>query len=179
MKRFPLLWLALLPLAACAGSTPAQDASVVPATCGTIPNLHAFGDVWLAGQPAATDFAAVKEAGVRTVIDLRHEAEHPGFDERAAVLAAGLTYVALPWNGPDELTDAVFERSRELLDGAQRPLLLHCGSANRVGAVWIPWRVLDGGVPLETAVAEAREIGLKTPAYETKARDYVARQGGS
>jgi hypothetical protein len=52
---------------------------------------------------------------------------------------------------------------------------LHCASANRVGAVWIPFRVLDQGIELEAAVAGAKAIGLETPEYEAKARDYVER----
>jgi ubiquinone/menaquinone biosynthesis C-methylase UbiE len=53
--------------------------------------------------------------------------------------------------------------------------MLHCGSANRVGAVWLTYRVLDQGVPIETAIEEAKTIGLRSPEYEAKARDYIHR----
>jgi hypothetical protein len=56
---------------------------------------------------------------------------------------------------------------------------LHCGSSNRVGAVWLPWRVLDGGVEVEKAVAEAKPIGLKKAEYEEKALDYIKRNQSS
>ena len=52
---------------------------------------------------------------------------------------------------------------------------MHYASARRVGAVGVPYRVLDGGIALEDAVTEAKTIGLRTPELETKARDYVAR----
>ena len=154
----------------------AEADAPVPAQLGSIGNVHRFGDVWLAGQPRAEDLALAQERGVRTVLNLRHESEIRGFEEPLVVTELGMRYVSLPWNGPDELTDDVFDRARAVLDTAERPLLLHCGSANRVGAVWIPWRVLDGGISVERAVAEAREIGLETPEYEAKAREYVARQ---
>lgn len=143
--------------------------------CGSIPNMHELGGVFLASQPTLEDFEQAKACGVRTVINLRPAKEQPDLDERARVTGLGLAYVNLPFNGAAELTDEIFAGSRELLNTSERPILLHCASANRVGAVWIPWRVLDGGIALEQAVAEAKTIGLKTVEYEAKARDYVAR----
>lgn len=146
-----------------------------PATCGAIQRLHRFGAVYLASQPGAADLEAARTAGVKTVINLRPAKEQADFDEKAAVSALGLAYVNLPISGPADLSDEVFAEARTLLNGAERPLLLHCASANRVGAVWIPWRVLDGGLGLEEAVAEAKTIGLRSPELESRARDYVAR----
>jgi hypothetical protein len=36
-------------------------------------------------------------------------------------------------------------------------------------------RVLDGGLTYEAALAEAKQVGLKLPALEEKAKDYVRR----
>ncbi len=146
-----------------------------PYECGTITKLHTMGGVFLASQPKPSDFEQAKKGGVKSVINLRHPEENTEFDEQAVVADLGLNYYTLPWNGPEELTDKIFGDSRALLNTVERPILLHCSSANRVGAVWIPWRVLDGGADLEEAVAEAKVIGLKSPDYEAKARDYVAR----
>jgi protein tyrosine phosphatase (PTP) superfamily phosphohydrolase (DUF442 family) len=180
-----VLMLAAALAAACAHRETGDDRSelhaarrdpLAPAECGTIGKLHEQGVVWLAGQPSPEDFALAKERGVRTVLNLRHESEIRGFEEPLVVTELGMRYVSLPWNGPDELTDDVFDRARAVLDTAERPLLLHCGSANRVGAVWIPWRVLDCGLSVEDALAEARTIGLRTPEYQQKALEYVARR---
>jgi uncharacterized protein (TIGR01244 family) len=168
--------------AAAARSTPAPAPApaladvLAPATCGAMQKVHELDGVYTAGQPTAEDLDAAREAGIRTVIDLRRADEKRGYDEAAAVAEAGLAYVLLPFNGPAELNDAIFDRARELLRTAERPLLLHCASANRVGAVWIPYRVLEAGIALDAAVAEAKTIGLKTPEYEALARDYVARE---
>lgn len=161
------------PTAPAPGAAPA--AKLEPAACGSIARLHTLDGVFLAGQPTADDFEQLEQCGIKTVINLRTDQERKDFDERTRVTGLGLVYQHLPWNGVDQLTDEVFARTRELLAKAERPILLHCASANRVGAVWIPWRVLDGGLDLEAAVAEARQIGLKTAEYESKARDYVAR----
>jgi len=176
-----LLLISLLSCAALACAVPAEEAppaapgTLAPASCGSIQNLHALGDVWFAGQPAAEDFALAQAQGVKTVVNLRRAGEQAGFDEQAHATALGLGYVSLPIGGPSDLTDEVFQRARELLQSAPRPLLLHCASANRVGAVYVPWRVLDGGATLEQALREAHEIGLKSPELEAKAREYVLR----
>lgn len=146
-----------------------------PYTCGTVQRLHTYGGVFLASQPTAADFEEAKKGGVKTVINLRHADENKDFDEQAVVTGLGLAYIHMPWNGADELTDTIFDRSRELLNTAERPILLHCSSANRVGALWIPWRVLEGGLTYEEALAEAKVVGLKSADFEAKAKDYVER----
>jgi uncharacterized protein (TIGR01244 family) len=180
-----LCLLVLLPFVhACSGSGSKPQVehraitteTLEPYTCGSVQRLHTLGGVFLASQPSADDFEQAKLGGVKTVINLRHPKEQTEFDERMVVEGLGLTYVSLPWSGHEELTDAIFDRSRELLKSAQRPILLHCASANRVGAVWLPHRVLDGGISIDAALAEARTIGLRTPEFEVKARDYIARR---
>lgn len=180
-----LLRRSLLPGALCvsvlACSSPAREAAgleraeLAPASVGGLA-VHALGGVYLAGQPSAEDLAAFAAAGLRAVVSLRKTQEPIGYDERARAAELGLDYESLPWNGAEELADEVFTRVRELLNTAPRPFLLHCASGNRVGAVWIPWRVLDGGLTLEQAVAEARTIGLERAEYEARARDYVRRR---
>ena len=162
-------------LAACAAQPDAQPV-IENAELGTTKNVHALGDVWTAGQPSAEDLERARDAGFKTIATTRHARETPGFDEEQLVTELGLGYVEIPFAGPEELTDEVFDRSRELLQTAERPLLFHCGSANRIGAVWIPWRVLDGGLGFDEALAEARTIGLRTDAYAEKAADYIERR---
>ena len=155
------------------GEPPVVTAQLEPYECGTISRLHTFDGVFLASQPKPADFEQASKSGVKTIINIRHDAEITDFDEATVVAGYGLHYVHLPWNGVEELTDEVFDRTRELLNTAERPLMLHCGSANRVGAVWIPWRVLDGGLTFDEALAEATVVGLKTPGYLDRAREYV------
>lgn len=146
-----------------------------PYECGTITRLHTLGGVFLASQPKPEDFAQAKKGGVKTVINLRHADEIKDFDEKKVVESEGLKYINLPWDGPAELTDEVFDQARAHLKTAERPILLHCASANRVGAVWLPYRVLDGGLSWDDALAEAKTVGLKSPDYEAKAKDYIQR----
>jgi len=179
----------LLTLGACTPAEPTQSptpqaspasaatsqASVEAATIGSIPNLTRVGNVYFSGQPSPGDLERAKDAGITAVINLRHPAELGGFNEERAVQALGMAYDSVPWNGPAELTDSVFDSVRALLSETESPTLLHCASANRSGAAWLPYRVLDQGVDLEQAVTEARRIGMRTPGYEEAARAYIAR----
>lgn len=146
-----------------------------PYECGTVQRLHTYQGVFLASQPAAADFEQAKMGGVKSVINLRHHAENKDFDEQKVVTDLGLTYHNVPWNGPDQLTDAKFDEVRSLLASVERPILLHCSSGNRVGAMWLAHRVLDHDLSYDAALAEAKIVGLTSPDYEKKAADYIAR----
>ena len=152
-----------------------EFAPVVSSQLGTTPNVHACGSLYFAGQPTEADVAAIKARGIKRVISLREEDEID-WEEATAIKNAGLDFVAIPFRAPDSLTDKVFDRARGLLrDVDKTPTLLHCGSANRVGAIWLVHRVLDQGVSYETAVEEAKLIGLRTPAYQERAQAYIKR----
>jgi uncharacterized protein (TIGR01244 family) len=137
-----------------------------------------MGGLFLASQPAASDFEQAQKGGVRTVVNMRHASEQPGFDEEAFVGGLGLAYMNPAWNGADELTDEVIEASLAAIRSAERPALIHCASGNRVGAIWYVYRALDGGLDDAAALAEARTVGLKSAAYERVAQAYMARHRG-
>lgn len=153
---------------------PQKKTEKVEATeLGDTRNVHKCGDLHFAGQFTPEDIEKIKSRGIKRVVSLRGENEIE-WDEKALVEKAGLEFVRIPFREPDTLTDEVFHQIRALLE-TEPNTLLHCGAANRVGGVWLPYRVLDENVPLETAVQEAREIGLRTPGYEEKALDYIRR----
>ncbi|MCA9285958.1 MAG: hypothetical protein KDA22_12115, partial [Phycisphaerales bacterium] len=170
----PLVLLVHVPQAA--GRAAGPSAAVLEAAkLGSIKRVHAIDGFFLAGAVAKPDLEAAQRAGVVSVIDMLPVAEHGDFDEAAAVRELGMAYENPGWNGPQQLTDELIDHSRELLRSAKRPVLVHCASANRVGAIWLAYRVLDDGVAYEAALQEAKTIGLRTPAYEPIVRDYVER----
>ena len=154
----------------------AAAAQVEKAELGSTVNVHRCGTIYLAGQPGRDDLAKLKEQGVAMVIDLRTDGEID-WDEGAAVKGQGIDYAKLAFRGADSLTDDILNKTRELLCVAvkeNRKIVVHCGSANRVGAVWLAHRVLDDGLSWEAAAAEAEEVGLRTPAYSERVKSYVA-----
>lgn len=147
-----------------------------PYECGSITRLHTLGGVFLGSQPNTDDLKQAKESGVKTVINLRLADEVKEFDEKELVEQLGLEYFNPGFKTPDQLTDQIFDEVRSsLMTADKKPILLHCSSANRVGAVWLAHRVLDGGLSYEEALSEAKIVGLKLPAYEEKARSYIER----
>ena len=147
----------------------------MPVQIGKCTPVHAKGDVYLTGQPSPDDLKEAQAKGVKTVISLRESGE-TDWDEAARVKDLGMQYLHIPFKSPETLKDEVFDKVRQTLnDSSRHPVLVHCGSANRVGAVWLVHRVLDGGLTYDAALAEAKKIGLRTPAYEEKAKDYIAR----
>ncbi|MEX2187479.1 MAG: protein tyrosine phosphatase family protein [Pirellulales bacterium] len=152
-----------------------EEEKLEPYQCGKVQRLHTLGGVFLASQPAKEDFTHAKEGGIKTVLNLR-EKDEMDWDEGELVKSLGMEYVNVPFKSPSTLTDEVFDKTRKLFgDKEKRPLLVHCASANRVGAVWLAHRVLDGGKTYDEALKEAKTVGLKLPAYEEKAKDYIAR----
>ena len=142
---------------------------------GSIEKLHTINGVFLSSQPFPDDFRLVKCGGVRAVVNLRDEDELD-WNESEIVQSAGLEYHNLPFTDAETLTDEVFSQTREILNREDNhPLLLHCKSANRVGAIWLAHRVLDSGLSLSDAEKEATTVGLKSPDYLAKARDYISR----
>ena len=156
-------------------TAPAAAKPVKTAKLGETRNVHRCGDLYLAGQFSPQDIEKIKAAGITRVISLRTDGEID-WDQKTALDNAGLEFIVVPFRAPQELTDDVFDKVRKLLDDSNKPTLFHCGSANRVGGVWMTRRVLDEGIDMETAVKEAKTIGLRNAEYEQKARDYIERK---
>ena len=54
------------------------------------------------------------------------------------------------------------------------PVFIHCGSANRVGAVWMIKRVLQDGWAMDRAQTEAEAIGLRSAQLVEFAKTYIS-----
>lgn len=109
-----------------------------------------------------------KEIGFATIVDLRTETEGTA-KEREAAKDVGIGYVNIPvaTRAPKP---AQVDRFIELMrDESRHPMLVHCASANRVGAMWALYRVKADGVDPMVAVEEGRVLGL-SPSREPAVR---------
>ena len=132
--------------------------------------------VLTAGQPSAAHLSQLAQSGIKTLIDLRSPNEPRGFDEAATVRAAGLTYRNIPVT-PATLGNHEFDEFRKLhRDESARPVLVHCGSANRVGALLIPYLVLDEKRSRDDALKIAGEVGLRSDHLARAALSYVGEK---
>ena len=131
------------------------------------------------GCAGATDVSAIPTLagmGYKSIINLRQSSE-PGaaIDEsRQAATAAGMKYVHLPLNGsaPDPAVIDGFIAA--VTDPANQPAFVHCGSANRVGAVWLAKRMVVDKWTEARALEEATTIGLSSATLREFALSYAA-----
>lgn len=121
-----------------------------------------FEGVWTGGQPTPEQLEQVALARWRTVINLRADGE-PGFEwERETAERLGLRYVHLPIHGAADLTRTNVERlDSELRDAlVAGPVLLHCASGNRVGALLALREAWLRGAEAEAALKLGLAAGL-------------------
>ncbi len=115
--------------------------------------------IFSSGQPTQDQVAILADAGIRHVISLRTEGELD-WDESSLVESLGMEFHSIPVSGRDGVTSANAQSLELLLanlDG--QPVLLHCGTSNRVGALKAV-TAHDGGASIEEALVVGRRWGL-------------------
>ena len=133
-------------------------------------------EVCTGGQPTLAQLAELKAQGITTVINLRTAGE-AGFDaaaEEAETKKLGMKYFHIPVSNQAGPKDEQADEFLRVTDNAQnRPVFIHCGSANRVGAFFMIRRVLRDGMTFDAAKAEADKIGLRSQALADFAKQYI------
>ncbi len=117
--------------------------------------------LYTAGQPAPTDWAAIRALGIRTVINLRPPAEEAGRDEGAEVRAAGMRYLDIPVAH----AAGINPDNARLLHAALAPahgggVLVHCATGNRAGALLALEQADFDGVTPQAALELGRKAGV-------------------
>jgi len=125
-------------------------------------------DLATGGQPSPEALARLGQMGFKTVVNLRTEKEGAA-EERAVVETQGLRYVWVPVTA-DSFSLADVEAVQKVVDDpSSGPVLLHCASSNRVGAVWAVIQSRQGKT-LDEALAAGRAAGLQSPQLEAAVR---------
>lgn len=128
----------------------------------TLPNSHLLSEtVVTSGQPDAAQLQRLAEDGLAAVINLRTAGEDPGYDEAAVLQAADVAYYRIPVDYGNGLTRGNVARlDRLLARHAGQPVLVHCASGNRVGALFaLRAHWLQGEDPA-AALQHGRQAGL-------------------
>jgi uncharacterized protein (TIGR01244 family) len=122
-------------------------------------------DVFIGGQPTERGLRELQAQGVTTVVNLRTPEEmtrNVAFDEAALVRSLGMTYVYIPMRGnadypysPDAVT-----KFAEAMRNTNGKLLLHCTVAWRASHLWGAYLIKARGIPIDSALANARAINL-------------------
>ena len=112
-----------------------------------------------AGQPDEAALRVFADRGYAAVIDLRAEHEPRGLDEQAVVERLGMDYVLMPITDTAAINFENARRLDELLKQYDEPVLIHCGSSNRVGAL-LALRASLNGADDQGALQAGRDGGL-------------------
>lgn len=159
MKKHFLTLTSLLILASVSF---ADEATIVSISADEIrADAHLLDDrqIVSSGQPDQEILSVAKDAGFVAVIDLRTESEDRGIDEPASVEALGMSYVSLPVAGAEGTNFDNAKKLDEVLSQYDGPVLLHCGSGNRVGAL-LALRASLNGASDEEAMAIGKLGGI-------------------
>jgi uncharacterized protein (TIGR01244 family) len=104
----------------------------------------------------------IRKMGFRSVVNLRLASEEGAQveEEGAAVKAAGMNYVHLPFNlqTPDPKLIDNFIAAVTL--PANKPAYVHCAAGGRAAALWMIKRVIEDKWDEPRALAEANALGL-------------------
>lgn len=145
---------------ACASPSPPRaqpSATTSAAKTVEIPNARQpMADVTTGGKPSEAQLRQAKELGYRSVISLLPEADMPG--EADTVRSLGMNFVSIPIADASALTEENARRLAAAMDAhGAKPLLLHCGTGNRAGAL-----LAMKAFYVESATpAEALELGTR------------------
>lgn len=158
------------------GSKRDQNAVLTRSKLTGTNNVHVAGNVILAGQPSEAALAELSKRGFKTIVSLRGVGEER-YDEAAVCEKLGMKFVRLPIQNPNDVSPKLLRDVARILALAKpgAGVMLHCASANRVGAVWLAFRVKQGRMPIQQARKEAAEVGLKTPQLEQKALEFLGQ----
>ncbi len=154
---------------------PAKDA-----LAGAINVTRVDATIMCGGATTPEAYAELKKRGFVSIVSLRREQE-PAADiagAKVAAAAVGLKYIHIPID-PNTITAADVQTFiRAVTDPANQPAYLHCGSANRVGALWLIKRVLVDGWDVQRATDEAVFIGLTNARLKQFAIEYATSHKG-
>jgi len=138
-------------------------------THAQLPNrAEVLPGVVTAGQPDEAALRDLAKDGFVAVIDLRGPDEDRGLDERKSVEALGMNYISLPVADADAINYENAAALDELLGRMPGPVLVHCATGNRAGAL-LALRQRLNGVSAAEAFAIGVAAGMSSPAMREAA----------
>ncbi|PSB14115.1 phosphatase [filamentous cyanobacterium CCP2] len=131
------------------------------------------------GQPTPDDLQQAAQEGYKSVLNLRSPQEDGALsDEQQHAEAAGLQYVNLPVR-PDALSQEQSDQIMKQIDQLPKPLLTHCKSGLRSGAMALMYVATREGLSAETAMEKGKQMGFdceSSPQMKQFFQQYVSER---
>jgi uncharacterized protein (TIGR01244 family) len=117
----------------------------------------------------------IRNMGFKSVINLRLATEEGAMveEEGAAVRAAGMNYVHLPFNAQSPDPQLIDNFIAAVTKPANTPSYVHCAAGGRAAALWMIKRVKADGWTVDRALVEANALGLNDR-FRPFAMNYLA-----
>ena len=128
----------LLALPACADEQATDGVAPVKVDLSEVVDsgtVRPIDGISAAGQPSEAALKVFAESGYVAVIDMRTDSENRGFDEAGVVEELGMDYVSMPIASADDINFSNAAKLDQLIKSYEGPVLVHCASSNRVGAL--------------------------------------------
>jgi len=161
MKLFSIILVSALILSSLVSSAFASDNAPFASVFGdNIKNYNrATSKIVTSGVLTEKGIDQLSEHGFKTIIDLRTKAEGTATEEKYVQEKGSIKYINVPYNG-SSITDEQLDLFTKHIDESEYPLIIHCGSGNRVGAMWSSYRIKKG-VPSNIAIEEGFAAGMR------------------
>jgi protein tyrosine phosphatase (PTP) superfamily phosphohydrolase (DUF442 family) len=161
--RAMILCLLLLAACSCGPATPDRAANVAAVPIDNFAEVAA--GVYRGAQPDAAGFKALRDMGVKTIVNLRS-----AHDDRGAATPLGLDVVTIPMPTLPDIDPPTAKEIRAFFDvindAARRPVFIHCAQGkDRTGTMCALYRMEVDGWTADRAVAEMRSFGYHENLY--------------
>lgn len=161
--------VAVLALAATAQGDEAPEKPVAPKNVDQTPPLVPIPNarvspagLLVGGQPTREHLKAIQEAGYRTVVSLRTDAEQGDEGEHAYVERLGMAFVSIPVAGPPGLTEENARTLSKALDQQDAlPAVVHCKTGERAAALLGLEAFVVDRLSASAAIDLAKGLGMK------------------
>lgn len=122
---------------------------------------RAFPGILSGGQPTDAQLEEAKNKGFKTIINLRPVKEHQGEKEANKVRELGMSYVNIPVSGARGISSQNSQALIQALsDSSKYPVMIHCASGNRVGALFALDAAQRAKLSTEESIAVGKQSGL-------------------
>lgn len=141
---------------------PANASPALKQAAALIPNMSVVSPNLVRGsQPSVPSLALLKEAGVKTIVNLRNEPILVA-QEAGAAKRAGLNYVNIPMALFETPTRQQFQKFLSTVDN-NGPVFVHCQMGeDRTGTMVAVYRMAREGWDVNRAYQEMTAMGFKT-----------------
>ncbi len=131
-------------------------------------------------QLSPEDIQQAAQAGFKSVLNLRSPDEGGVLGhESQLVRAAGLQYANIPVN-PAQLTDSLTNEILERIDRLAKPILIHCASGIRSGALAMIYIAVNQDMTADQVFKKSQQLGLnlgESPKIQNFVQNYISDHG--